>query len=404
MLEQHPGEYLTSFKQVSLSVGELAGHLQKGPIQQVGLRDFKLGIDSLAIQFTLDTLLYRFHDFNTGLQDLDIQTADSVFHLAMQSFDLSYQDKSIRIKEISFKPNVSHAALQKNYQYQHTEFSGSVGTLDFNYVNFDSLLYAQKIFIDEIVLENVKAFIFKDKTKPIDKNRYPVYLGQTVSTIPLPVLIKKIKATRVDLENTERKPDSTYVKVNITRGIINIENITNLAPQTSLIMGADAYINGKAHFKAGLSFDYRKPQFSFEGIVEKFNLPDLNPVIQAYTPAKINAGIADEIVFSGIAEETKASGTMKFLYHELEIDLELKEKAKWKSSVIAFTANTVLNSSNPESPKSPPRQVQFQIERDRNKGFVNVLIKSMLNGLKETMIMSKENRKAYKESKKKSKE
>jgi hypothetical protein len=38
-----------------------------------------------------------------------------------------------------------------------------------------------------------------------------------------------------------------------------------------------------------------------------------------------------------------------------------------------------------------------------NKGFVNVIIKSVLNGLKETMIMNKENRKAHKESKEKSK-
>jgi hypothetical protein len=39
-----------------------------------------------------------------------------------------------------------------------------------------------------------------------------------------------------------------------------------------------------------------------------------------------------------------------------------------------------------------------------NKGFVNVVIKSILNGIKETMIMSKENRKAYKKAKRNSKE
>jgi uncharacterized protein YaaN involved in tellurite resistance len=35
-----------------------------------------------------------------------------------------------------------------------------------------------------------------------------------------------------------------------------------------------------------------------------------------------------------------------------------------------------------------------------NKGFVNIIIKSVLSGLKETMIMSKENKKAYKKAKK----
>ena len=46
----------------------------------------------------------------------------------------------------------------------------------------------------------------------------------------------------------------------------------------------------------------------------------------------------------------------------------------------------------------------FRVERDPRKGFINLLLKSLLNGLKETMFMSKENKKAYKEAKKKFKE
>jgi hypothetical protein len=80
--------------------------------------------------------------------------------------------------------------------------------------------------------------------------------------------------------------------------------------------------------------------------------------------------------------------------------LALQNKAKWKSSVLAFAANTAVNSSNPASAELPPRIVKFQATRDMNKGFINLIIKSLLNGIKETMIMSKENRKAYREAKK----
>jgi hypothetical protein len=238
----------------------------------------------------------------------------------------------------------------------------------------------------------------------MDSARRPIYLGQTVAAISLPLSVKHVKATDVELENTERKPDSTFAKVNITKATVDVKNITNLSTERGLEMKADAQINGKAHFKAELTFSYQRPQFNFEGEVKKFDLPDLNPLIQAYTPAKINKGVSDAIAFSGVAAQTKASGTMKFLYHDLEIDLVLKDQAKWKSAVIAFAANTVLNSSNPVSADLPPREVQFNIQRDMTKGFVNVLIKSILNGLKETMIMSKENRKTYQEAKKKSKQ
>ncbi|MEO8146528.1 MAG: hypothetical protein ABI723_02770 [Bacteroidia bacterium] len=403
-VEPRKGEFLTTIKQVTVSLGKFTGYLQKGGIRHIGFNDFKIGVDSLALEYTLDTVMYQFKNFNAGLNKLDIQTKDSIFHLAMQSFGLSYKDKSIKIKGVSFKPNVNHAAIQKDYKYWHTEFSGAVGTLELNKVNFDSLIYAQKIFVDEVILDSVIASIYKDKTKPMDKNRFPVYLGQTISDIPLPVHVKLVKATHVNLDNTERKEDGNLAKVNITRGTVEVKNITNLSPNAKLIMNADAYINDKAHFKASLTFDYQKPQFGFEALIYKFNLPDLNPLIQAYTPAKINKGVADKITFSGIAEKTKSNGTMSFLYHDLEIDLELKEKAKWKSSVIALTGNAALNNSNPPSADMPPRIVQFQVERDMNKGFINVLIKSILVGLKETMIMNKENRKAYKEHKKAHKE
>jgi hypothetical protein len=131
-----------------------------------------------------------------------------------------------------------------------------------------------------------------------------------------------------------------------------------------------------------------------------FVIPDLNKVLEAYTPAQINKGTVDKIEFSGIAKRTEATGTMKFLYHDLDILLQLEDKAKWKNSVLSFAANTVVASSNPASANLPPKIVDYQVERDMNKSFINITLKSALAGLKETVIMSKENRKTYTEDKK----
>ncbi len=404
IISEASGEYLTSSDKVNFSIGSFNGELQKDVIRQLAFKNFEIGINALNIELALDTLIYRFKDVGIRLHDLGVHTADSTFSIAMKLFDLSYENKSIKLKDVSFKPNVTHAAIQKEFKYQHTEFSGSIGKIELKQLNFDSLIYHQKLFIHEIELEEVKAAIFKDKTKPMDSTRFPVYLGQTINGIKLPIRIDKVKATKVDLENTERKPDKTQAVVNITKAKLEVENITNLDPNDKLIMHADAFINGKVRFNASLAFSYAKPQFTFEGQINTFNLPDLNPLIQAYTPAKINKGVADEIMFKGLAEKTSASGTMRFLYHDLEVDLELQNQAKWKSSAIAFAANTALNSNNPVNPGGVPREVKFNVQRDLNKGFVNVIIKSILNGLKETMIMNKENRKEHKETKKKSKQ
>ena len=66
----------------------------------------------------------------------------------------------------------------------------------------------------------------------------------------------------------------------------------------------------------------------------------------------------------------------------LKLTWQLHDQAKWKSVALAFAANAYLNASNPPSASLPPRIVQFHAERDMNKGFINLLIRSVLSGLK----------------------
>lgn len=403
-LEQEPGQYIVSFEKANLSIGTFDSQLEKDVFNAVNFTKLAIGFDSLSIQLTLDTLKYQFKNLKTELHDLNIQTKDSLFNITMNSLNLNYADKQLILKEVSLTPNVRHAVIQRKFKFQHAEFSGSIRQLELSHVNFDSLLYYQKIKVDTLKLSGVKAKLFKDKTKPMDSTKRPDYTAQKISALTIPLRINYLKAMDVHLENTERKPDSTYATINITRGNLVMKNITNQSVENDLVIDANAYINDKAKFKANVQFSYKKPHFTFDCSVNTFNLPDLNPLIQAYTPAKIISGVADEIVFSGSADQTTANGMMRFLYNDLEIDLVLHEKAKWKSSVIAFAANTILQESNPVSETLPPRNVQFHVKRDMTKGFLNVLIKSLLDGLKETMIMSKENRKQHKEDKKKSQE
>jgi hypothetical protein len=200
--------------------------------------------------------VYHFADLSTGLKDLDIQTADSLFNITMRSFDLSYKDRSIKMNEIVFKPNVSQARLQADHKFQHTDFSGSVGSLNMTGVNFDSLMRQGKIFIDEVILDKVSASIYKDMTKPVDTKKFPQYLGQSVKAIKPPLLIKQVKATNVTLVNKERNPDGSTATANLNRATLEVKNITNISFNEVLMIKANAYIENKAHLNLSLGFDY----------------------------------------------------------------------------------------------------------------------------------------------------
>lgn len=400
-IDQKPGKDLFSYSYFDFYIGKITGSLQKESIKKISLSDYEIIIDSMKVEKTIDTLIYKFHDFHLGLKNLDIQTADSIFHLTLGNFNLSYSEKSIQIQNINFCPNISEKDLQKRHKFQITQFAGNAATINITGIGFDSLIQKNKLLVDEILVDSVSAKIFKDKTKPIDLKKFPDYPGQSVSAIKLPLLVKQVKATNLNLVNREYRPDSSYATANINKATLSVENLTNINTKQPLLINADAFLENKVRFQVILGFDYEKPEFSIKGSFPKFNLNDLNPLIQAYTPVTVKSGLVDEIEFTGKAGKTSSSGTMKFLYHDLNIDVKLEEKAAWKNSVLSFAANRVVSSANPVSEKLPPKIVKFSAERDMNKGFINIVIKSALSGLKETVLMSKENKKAYKEEKKK---
>jgi hypothetical protein len=88
----------------------------------------------------------------------------------------------------------------------------------------------------------------------------------------------------------------------------------------------------------------------------------------------------------------------------LEIRFQGKAKSKGSNignAIISLAANTYVFSNNPKSPNVPPRNVNFSLNRDMNKGFIDILVKSILKGAKETLVPSRENRKRYKQAKNK---
>lgn len=403
MISQQPGRDLLSFKNVSFRIGEVSGKIQNAAIRDVQLKDFSLNIESLNIQKSKDTLIYHFDNFSTGMKDLSIHTKDSVFLITAQSIDLSYLNKSLKLINLSFKPTISRASLQKRYNYMVPQFSGTVGAMNMLNVNFDSLIYQNKLFVDTIELTKIEASVFKDKTKPIDINHFPEYPGQMINHIPIPLRIKHIKAADVNIINIERKTDRKIAKLNIQQGTVELENFTNLITDKMLSLDANATFENKAHFRLKVGFDYLKPQFSFSGIVDKFSMPDLNLFMQSYLPSTIKKGWSDGITFSGKANNTSASGEMEFLFHGLDIDLQLTDKSKLQNSIITFAANTLLINSNPTKAGQPPRVVKYSAARDMNKGFINLILKSFFSGMKETVVLSKRNRNVLRETRKEKK-
>ncbi|HLO79593.1 MAG TPA: hypothetical protein VK166_01465, partial [Chitinophagaceae bacterium] len=206
-IDQKPRRDVLTNRHADLSIGEISWRLHKDAVQFISIKDYNLKLDTVNVQDNPDTTIFHFKNFTTGLKELDMQTGDSLFHLTMQSFKLSYRDKAITLKGINFKPNISDAAMQRRFTYRAPVFSGSVGTIKLVQLDFDSLIYSNKIMIEELGIDKAAVTIFTDQTKPVNPKKFPGYLGQQIGNIPLPLQIKTLHGSNMSLINKERKPD-----------------------------------------------------------------------------------------------------------------------------------------------------------------------------------------------------
>jgi len=398
-IDREEGRDKIAYQHFDFSLGEFAGQLKDKDLRDIHFQDFKARMDSLQLDETSDTLIYHFSNANTSMQNLDIETADSLYHITLESFHLHYRDKTGDFTKFSFKPNISDQAMARRYDYRKEVFRAKANSFHLTDMNFDSLIYAQKLEVKEVLLDSVSGSIYKDLTKPFPPHHRPKYLAQQVLGYSIPVSIQHIKVNNANLVNTEVKPDGSIGKANIKRGTLDIENVTNLPTTEKLNIRADAFLENTAHVYLKLEFNYDKSQYSLDGKIEPFEIPSLNPFINSYAPIRVTKGMVDGITFSGMVYNTYSSGTMKCLYHDLSFDMAMKDNANLKTIIKGIVAKTVINSSNPPSPNQPPRVVLFHFDRDMRTGFILMIVRSVFDGVQETLVMSKENKKLYQDKK-----
>ena len=389
-----------TFKEADLGLRNFDIHSKTGGFKSVKSANFELKIDSFAVQQRPDTVNYQVADYETKIQDWELVTSDSVYVIGAKSVELSRKEKALHIVDAVMKPTLGHDAFNQLRKYQKELYSISVKKVDLLNISADSLRIFRTILIGNVNLDSADVLIYKDKTKEIDLKRLPEFPGQQINSIGIPLTINELKISESALEYQEKKADGDLASVKIRRANLSARNISNQKANSRLSVELNGYLESKVQFDLGLEFSYKKPEFSFKGNLKPFELKDMNRVIEAFAPTSVKNGTVDAIHFSGNGYQGYASGDMEFLYHDLDLNIGLKKFSNFKNAIITFAANNYLNSSNPASADKAARVVKFGVERDSNKGFMNLIIKSVVSGLQETMIPSKENRKMNRDTKK----
>jgi hypothetical protein len=400
-MNKNAADFIFKVERFRLSMNSIA--LSVTGINQLNIGKFALNISKIDVNNKEHKFKYSYDDFNILLNKSSFVTPDNNYDISVERAEIDHISKFVRLEDFQMKPLKSKKQFAAQYRFKKLQTSLSVKNADIYKMDFDRLTKDRIIAADSIVLKNVDAILYNDGTKSVDTTRIPHYPGKQLLDLKqqLDIPVIAVRNASVKFSSKRKKGKKSSVEINSIDAVVS--NLKNDSVTGQLTVTASGKIEKAVPFFVTLKFDYGFDKFSFNGRVRKSNLSALSKMVASFAPVKIASGKLRNMVFSGDATADKAKGTMTFLYSNLKLDFQTGKvttgKKGFRNKILSTIANSYIYLNNPE-PEQPVRKVKFTVKRDMHKGFLNLLIKSILAGIRETALPSKENRKVYKQNRK----
>lgn len=264
----------------------------------------------------------------------------------------------------------------------------------------DSAFLASKISI-----MSAEIFSFRDKRMPFKETENK----------PLPIAaIKKfdfgievdtlqIKNSKVTYEEfpPEGFKSGKLVFENLQATLVNLSNkaYQNRPPYATL--EASAKIMGKGLIQATftLPLDESK-QYHAKGKISQMSLLHLNPVLENLAFIRIESGRLNALNFDFDYNDRSSKGSLTINYEDLKITGLKKEKSKDESDIKTFLINTVVKNDKDKDVPIDKRTGAIEFERDRKRQIFNFWWKSLLSGIKASVLNADKDSRKSKDSKK----
>jgi hypothetical protein len=177
------------------------------------------------------------------------------------------------------------------------------------------------------------------------------------------ITFDKINASVTHLNNRWEETDPLTAQLNITALLLNQGNIT-----------------ASFHFPLDGS-----PVYSANGSISKFNLTTLNPVLSALGNVRVESGYLNALTFQFNYTDFLSKGSLNIDYTDLQL-MSLDKHHHATDGFKTFLMNAFVKNERSQSPTSDVQSATIDIERDRKRYIFNVWLKSILDGLKSSVL------------------
>lgn len=378
------------FDQMDLSIGNTSNALAYS-VKEGVLKVYDLQVGK---QDTLSRGIVKQFDFKA--KELLSVSSDSMYTYKVAGITYNASSSILAVRSFIVDPNYSYYEFSARHQFSIDRFKGSLKNVYIRGFSAVKYLKSNNLRSSDIEIGELDFHIFRDFRKKVRHINQPAF-QDLIYKYPGNICLDSIRVINGDITYIEHaraanKPGSISFN-DIHATIYKITNDTIYKTKNAFMeLKGKALLMGKGKLtlllKAKL-FD-RRNTFSLKGSLSGMEANELNPMLSNNAFVYVKTGKINSMNFSLTANSTKATGNITLLYNDLKIAVLNKRTDKstaLKERLISFIANIKVLNSNP-LPGEDVRVGTIDYERNPEKFLFNYVVKSLLSGLKTSLVRS----------------
>jgi len=371
---------------ITIERPDKAGH-DKYTLDGLNLKITDLKIDSLSgskpyfdgdARMTVKKITYMFQ------HDLMVLTVDNV--------SVNSKKGNFSVGAVNLDPQIT----KYDFAYKdpdHTDWTRvSSGKITGIGLDFNKLITENTLKVDSISVNNVEVESYKNRKIQVRNKVKPLFY-QSLQRMDMRMDIPVIKVSNVDVAYEELAVDGEMpgrIRFNNINGTFyGLTNIVKEDGKDYFKLVASAKLEEKGQLDATFLFPVSASTNHFEvtGKLGYMPLPYVNGMVEPLAKARIDEGQINSFDFHISGTSSHSYVRMTLLYSDLDVTL-LKEKKDGEikeRKFLSFIADTfIIKPSNPH--RGDIRNVMAEAERDPYRSQFNYLWKSLMAGIKKTIM------------------
>ncbi|MCK5782420.1 MAG: hypothetical protein KAH10_07495 [Flavobacteriales bacterium] len=333
------------------------------------------------------------NNINLRVDSLEKYLPKSISRLNIEDIEYTSNDNKLTLAKLKLKPLKSKKEYNRYYKYRKNWLELDIKGLDIEGLNQTDILANKSISLELINIDNLYINVFSNKKYDFSqqKKKFPLEL---IRNLKIPTNINSIVLHNGLIKYEEwHDEDSNVGSLNIEGFKAKINNISNdkntlsKNKYTSLSVDANIEHNLPVHLNVKIDNTSKNYSFSADGNVGDGKLSVLSKYTEGAAGLKIIDGrvIKGKFNFEGDYNFTKGS----FLLEYTNLETEIITGGNTKKIIVKLYndfSSVILRTENPS--KDGLKVGNILHYRPDNKGFVNIYIGSMLNGLADLIAPS----------------